>query len=307
MQMSTLGKTGLKVSRLGIGLAEIGEEHTFDDLDQISEVLNTALDSGINFLDTAACYFDSEEMLGRTIAHRRDDYILATKAGHVTGGYSGLPWTKETIKDSIDRSLVRMRTDHVDLFLLHSCDVGVLKKGEVIEALIEAKQAGKTRFIGYSGDNEDAVWAVESGLFDTLQTSFSIADQKPRTTLFGPAKERGIGIIAKRPIASGAWGSKVSPSAHLLYNQTYGDEYFERANVMAQMGPIPNAPEDRMLVALGFVLAHPEVNTAIIGTRSPAHMRSNVENEAKLPIPAEVVEELRRRFDEVGADWEQLR
>ena len=119
MEMTTLGNTGLKVSCLGAGLAEIGEQLTMADIEQAGQVLNAALDGGINFLDTAACYGVSEEVIGRTIAHRRDEYILASKCGHVTGGYVGEPWTVQTITDSIDRSLVRLRTDYLDLVSRH--------------------------------------------------------------------------------------------------------------------------------------------------------------------------------------------
>ena len=129
MEKTALGKTGLQVSRLGAGLAEIG---TLDDLSTASRVLNAALDGGIDFLDTAACYGRSEEWIGRSIAHRRHEYVLATKAGHVIDGYEGKEWTATTILDSIERSLKRMQTDYLDLVQLHSCSVEVLERGEVI-------------------------------------------------------------------------------------------------------------------------------------------------------------------------------
>ena len=298
MQMTNLGNTGLSVSLLGIGLAEIGRYEISEvGIAEAGRVLNAALDGGINFLDTAACYGTTEDLIGRTVAHRRDDYILATKCGHVTDGYAGQPWTAQTIKDSIDRSLVRMRTDYLDIVQLHSCDVAVMKRSEVIQALLDAKEAGKTRFLGYSGDNDDARWAIESGLFDTLQTSLNLVDQQARTRLFPLAVARGMGIIVKRPIANGAWGAERSPSA-------YAAEYFQRAEVMARMGPVLGAPDDRILLALGFVFAHPEVDTAIVGTHNFSHMLANIELvEKHLPIAADVVQELSRRFDEVGADW----
>jgi len=299
VQKQTLGQTGLEVSRLGAGLSEIGYRLTFAEEERASQVLNQALDAGINFLDTSACYNISEELIGRTIAHRRAEYILATKCGHVTGGYRGREWTAQTVTDSIDRSLVRMKTDHVDLVQLHSCGLDVLEKGEVIQALQAAKEAGKTRFIGYSGDNEAARWAVDSGLFDTLQTSFNLVEQHARTKLFPQAKAQGMGIIAKRPIANGAWGAARSPSG-------YADEYFQRAQAMLAEGPLPEAPDNRILLALGFTFAHPEVDTAIVGTHNPAHMQSNismVENE--LPIAEAAVAELHRRFDRLGQDWDQ--
>jgi len=300
MQMTTLGNTGLKVSRLGAGLAEIGEQLTLGDVAVAGRVLNAALDGGINFLDTAACYGISEELIGRTIAHRRSEYVLATKCGHVTGGYTGQPWTAQTVRDSIDRSLTRMKTDHLDLVQLHSCDVAVLERGDVIQALVEAREAGKTRFIGCSGDNEAAKWVIESGLFDTLQTSFNLVEQHARTRLFRLAEDKGMGIITKRPIANGVWGAERSP-------RSYADEYFRRAQVMSQMGPIPGAPDGRILLAMGFVLAHPEVDTAIVGTRNPSHILANIAMmENQLPIPTEAVEELHRRFDQVGQGWIQL-
>ena len=300
METRTLGNTGLKISRLGVGLARIGAELTMADVDEAGQVLDRALDVGINFLDTAGCYGAAEEMVGRTIAHRRDEYVLATKCGHATGDLSGQPWTAQTIKGSVARSLARMKTDHLDLLQLHSCGLEVLQQGEVIEALLEAKRSGQTRFIGYSGDNEAALWAVESGLFDTLQTSYNVADQHARTRLFGPARAKGMGIIVKRPVANGAWGAQRSPYA-------YASEYFRRAQLMAQAGPIPGAPDDRILVATGFVFAHPDVDTAIVGTRNPSHMKANIEMfENRLPIPTEVVEELRRRFDQVEDNWLQL-
>lgn len=299
MQKRTLGNTGLQVSRLGAGLAEIGHQLTLSDTDQAAQVLNTALDGGINFLDTAACYGISEELIGRTVAHRRQEYVLATKCGHVAGGYKGVEWTAQTVQDSIDRSLMRMKTEYLDLVQLHSCGVDVLERGEVIQALLDAKQAGKTRFVGYSGDNEAASWAVESGLFDTLQTSFNLVDQRARIRLFPKAKAKGMGIVTKRPIANGAWGASESPSE-------YANTYFERAQEMAALGPIPEAPANRILLSLGFTFAHDDVDTIIVGTRNPEHMRTNIQwAETELPIAKKAVKELYHRFEQLGAQWEQ--
>ncbi len=299
MQQNTLGKTGLKVSQLGAGLSEIGLRLTPQDVEQAAAVLNAALDGGINFLDTAACYDISEELIGRTIAHRRDEYILATKAGHATGGYHGEDWTAQTVTDSIERSLKRMKTDYVDLVQLHSCSVAVLERGEVIEALQAAQRMGKTRFIGYSGDNEAAAWAVASGLFDTLQTSFNLVDQRARTYLFPQANAQGMGIIVKRPIGNGVWGVSSSP-------RPYADEYFARAEAMEHAVPLENAPENGILVALGFVLAH-DISTAIVGTHNPRHMQMNLDwVKHDLPIAPELVAALQHRFEAHQDNWRQL-
>lgn len=298
METRSLGDTGLTVSRLGVGLNEIGYL-SLSDVATASRVLNTALDNGITFLDTAACYGNSEELVGRAIGDRRDDFVVSTKAGHVAGDYDGQSWTAKTVRDSIERSLRRMRTDHLDIVHLHSCSVEILERGDVIRALQDAKREGKTNHIGYSGDNKAAVWAVESGLFETLQTSFNLVDQIARTRLFAGAEKQGMGIIAKRPIANAAWGAASSPSS-------YATEYYRRAQIMAAGGPLPEAADDPILLALGFVLAHEAVDTAIVGTSDPEHMKANIRMaEQQLPISEEAVQELQRRFDSLGSSWSQ--
>ncbi len=308
MEMSTLGRTRLRISRLGVGLAEIGYQLATADEKQVGRVLNAALDGGVNFFDTAGCYGVAEELIGKTIAHRRDEFILATKAGHVgDGGFSPDDWTAATVEKGIDRSLARLKTDYLDLVQLHAVEIDSPPPDEVIRALMDARQAGKTRFVGYSQENEAAEWAVESGLFDTLQTTFNLVDQRARYGLFDKAKAAGVGIILKRPIANAMWGRGALPDDYYNAGDGVGDELVERARGMAALGPIPGAPDDPIALALGFVLAHPEVDTAIVGTRSLEHMLANIEIvEKQLPIPGQVVDELHRRFDRLGGDWPSL-
>ena len=299
METRILGKTGLSVSRLGVGMAEIGFELTASDVKHAADVLNAALDAGVTFLDTAACYDVSEELLGRAVSARRRDYTLATKCGHVTGGYAGEAWTRATIRDSIDRSLKRLNTDVIDIVQLHSCSVEVLEQGDAIDELEKARDAGKTRFIGYSGDNDAAMYAVKSGRFDTLQTSFNLLDQKARYDLLAEAKKRNMGVIAKRPIANGAWGAEKSPSE-------YAAEYFARYQTIVGDGPIAGLPDDRIALALAFTLSHSEVDVAIVGTKNKAHMVSNIALVASgLSLPEAVRDELYGRFDRHGAEWVQ--
>ena len=301
MEKTPLGNTGLEITRLGMGLSEIGSyELTQDDVDTVGGVLNAALDGGINFLDTAACYGNSEELVGRSVSGRRDEFVLASKCGHSREGFEWGDWDRRTVETSIDRSLERLQTDHIDVMQLHSCELEVLERGDVIEALLEAKRAGKVRFAGYSGDNEEALWAVESGHFDTLQTSFSVVDQRARTwEILSKADEGGMGIIIKRPIGNAVWRAAKSTSE-------YADEYFRRAQELAAMGDVPDEPENRIETSLGFVFSHPQVDTAILGTQNQAHMQSNIRMvESGLNVPESVTAELRERFDRVGENWEQ--
>ncbi len=303
METRPFGNTGLEVSRLGIGLAEIGMHLPAADRTRAAVVLDTALDYGINLLDTAACYGNSEELIGDAVSHRRDEYILATKAGHAAGDETGEAWTGPVVTRSIERSLRRLKTDHVDIVQLHSCDVDVLVRGEVIRALEDARSAGKTRFISYSGDEEAAAWAVDSGIFATLQTTFNLVDQNARRGLLEDARNAGMGIIIKRPIANGIWGGGPDqPRATSRF-----DDISERVRAMANEGPIPGSPDDRILLALGFTFAHPQVDTAIVGTTNPAHLVSNIEMvNSGLDLADGVVEELYRRFDLLGGDWRQI-
>ncbi len=302
MELRELGRTGLKISPLGLGLAEISRQDRMGgDVTSAEKVLNEALDNGINFLDTAACYGDTEALIGDTVSHRRDEYVLATKAGHAVGDAPGESWTSETIRHSIDRSLRLLQTDCVDIVQLHSCDVEVLERGDIIEALIRAREAGKTRFASFSGDNEAAKWAVESGIFATLQTSYNVAEQHARTKgLFDMAQAAGMGVILKRPVANGAWWHNQSP-------YPYADEYFQRSRIMKEAGPFKHDLDDKVLLVTGFALAEPAVTTIITGTHNVDHLKSNIELVAnRLPIPDDTVRELHQRFEQVEDDWRQL-
>ena len=305
METKRLGKTDLEVGRLGIGLSEVGFNLEMADVDQARDVINQALDSGVNFLDTAACYGISEELLGVVASDRRDEFVLATKAGHFLPRGEGEDWTYDLVISSIDRSLELLKTNHVDIVQLHSCVVEVLERGDVIRALQDAKAAGKTRFIGYSGDNENAKWAVNSGLFDTLQTSFNLVDQDARTNLFADVEARDMGLIIKRPIGNAVWGAAVDPKPY-RHMSDYTEEYFRRAGVMSAEGPLADDPEDRIRLALGFTFAHPEVDVTIVGTQRPGHMKSNLEMVSDpLGVSDATVSDLHARWDKLSAGWEQ--
>jgi aryl-alcohol dehydrogenase-like predicted oxidoreductase len=187
-----------------------------------------------------------------------------------------------------------MKTDYLDLVQLHSCEIDVLERGQVIQALMAAKQAGKTRYIGYSGDGEAALWIIKSGQFDTLQVTFNLIHQEAAQEVIPKAEANHMGIIIKHPIANAIWGTHLRPGLAPNWNQ-------QKSQAMLDMGPIRGMPDNSILLALGFILTQEQVDTAIVGTTNPEHMRTNIELvENKLPIPSEVVRELRRRFERLS-------
>lgn len=283
------------VGAIGFGGSEIGFEHT--DVRTVSRLLGSALDAGLNVIDTAECYDDGEERIGASVAHRRKDYYLFTKCGHPrTMRIEN--WSKHMLLQTIERSLRRLRTDHVDLIQLHGCPEEVLRKGEAIEALEVARAMGYSRFIGYSGDGSAARFAVECGRFDTLQTSINIADQEAVDLTLPAARERGIGVIAKRPIANAAWrdGQKPrNPYAHVYWDRLQRLDYpFLLSGV---------AKGESLAMALAFTLAVPGVHTAIVGTSKPSRWEENAASLVATRIDAVAYEAIRARWHAVGAGW----
>lgn len=290
MEKRTLGKTGMAVSPLGFGGAEIGFEGAGQDI--VTRLLNSALDAGLNIIDTAECYMNSEEMIGNAVSVRRKDFFLFTKCGH-PNGYEKPDWTKDGIASQIDQSLKRLKTDHLDLVQLHSCGEDVLRKGDVIEALQAARQAGKTRFIGYSGDSMAAKYAIECGAFDTLQTSVSIADQEALELTLPLAHKANMGVIAKRPVANAAWRYKSKPENdyHLPYWERLKDLQYDFIN------GDPSGPID---IALRFTLMIPGVHTAIVGTTKPERWKENARLVDRGPLSDEEYERIRSRWKKIA-------
>jgi aryl-alcohol dehydrogenase-like predicted oxidoreductase len=292
MEKRVLGRTGLEVSALGFGGAEIGFQNA--SLVTVERLLGSALDAGLNIIDTAECYAGSEELIGRAVSHRRGQFHLFTKCGHA----SGLPyedWDPQLLRESIERSLTRLGTDCVDLVQLHSCSEDTLRRGDVIAVLQEAQAAGKTRFLGYSGDREAARYAVECGAFDTLQTSVNIADQQPLSLTLPLALEKNVGVIAKRPLANAAWARAEVPA------DDYSFPYWTRLQALGYdflHGP------DAASVALRFTLAQPAVATAIVGTQNPDRWLQNARMLDAGPLSSPQIEAIRHRWQAAAqADW----
>jgi aryl-alcohol dehydrogenase-like predicted oxidoreductase len=293
MEYRQLGKTEMKVSVLGFGGWEIGYGHT--SVKAVEKLLNAALDAGLNVIDTAECYVTSEELIGEATRERRKDCYLFTKCGHERG-WNYADWRPESLLRSIQRSLKRLRTDQVDLVQLHSCTEPELRKGEVIEALKRARERGYTRYIGYSGDSQAALYAVECGEFDTLQTSVSIADQEALDLLLPLAAQREMGVIAKRPVANVAWHNGNRPPS-----DSYDRPYWERLQKL-KYDFIEDSLKGSVAIALRFTLSVPGVHTAIVGTTRAERFEENAAALAAGPLPNGVFDNIRSRWRETASN-----
>ena len=289
MEKRRFGKTDMDVSVLGFGGSEIGYEHASPET--VAELLNSALDAGLNVIDTAECYYNSEELIGQTVSDRRKEFYLFTKCGHPHGMESGANWSKDSILASIERSLDRLKTDRLDLVQLHSCSESELRKGEVIDALQTARERGYTRYIGYSGDSRAAHYAVECGAFDTLQTSISIADQEAIDLTVPLAREKQMGVIAKRPIANAAWKTGHRPI------DSYHHEYWERLRKL-NYDFLHGDLEKSISIALRFTLSLPGVHTAIVGTKKPERWEQNAKLLEAGPLEEATFRNIRERWEE---------
>ncbi len=282
------------VSVLGFGGSEIGYQRASSRT--VARLLGGALDAGLNVIDTAECYEKSEELIGKAVGGRRDDFYLFTKCGHA-GSFGKADWRPASLLKSIERSLRRLATDRVDLIQLHSCSLEHLRKGDVIASLERARERGWTRFIGYSGDGEAARYAIECGRFDTLQTSVSIADQEGFTLTLPLARERGLGVIAKRPIANVAWRYGRKPT------EPYYQDYWTRLKAL-DYPFLRGAAGGAVSTALRFTLSAPGVHTAIVGTTKPERWRQNAALLEAGPLSRDETERIRARWREVGdASW----
>jgi aryl-alcohol dehydrogenase-like predicted oxidoreductase len=318
METRSFGNNGMEVGVVGFGTAEIGFEEVADRT--LDAIFGVAFDMGINVIDTAAMYGDSEEKIGRALRGRRSQCFLCTKCGRypprrrsIRGLYErarrraqyrlmrsvdehdSLDWQPRVLEWNIDQSLRRLSVDCIDVVLLHSCSEETLRRGVVIEVLRRARQAGKVRYIGFSGDGPAALYAVQCRQFEVLETSVNIADQEVIDSTVPLAIQHGMGVIAKRPIANGVWKSNHRPE--VVTNHAYWDRLRELQYDFLQDG---RAFE----TALRFTLSVSGVHTAIVGTANPAHLRRDAESVAAGLLAKDQFDAIRARWKKVARpDW----
>ena len=292
-----LGRTGLQVTTLGYGAMEIrGAPRGRDVTDaQAETILHAVLDAGINYIDTSIDYGVSEERIGRYIGDRRAEYYLASKCGCLVGAppaprgqTSPHVFTRDNILRGVEQSLLRMRTDHLDVLQFHiSPSRQTLEKDGALETVLELKRSGATRFIGMSGTLPHLVDHVAMGVFDVFQIPYS-AVEREHEAIIGAAARGGAGIVVRGGAAKGApTEGKHEGVQWDRWQKVRLDDLLD--------GMTP------MEFVLRFTFTHPDLHTNIVGTIDPAHLRHNVEVVKRGPLPVDVYAEAKRRLDAAGS------
>lgn len=307
MQKRPLGRTGYDVFPLGFGAAPAAFLNT--DPAQLAGMLSKMLDAGVNVLDTAAMYPGSEQFIGQHLSARRKDFVLVSKCGTPVDGIDAPQWSRELISRSIDRALRLLRTDVIDVMLLHSCDLATLRKGEAIGALVDARNAGKIRHAGYSGDNDAVAYAAALPDVAVVEMSLNIVDQANIDSGLAAARSHAKGVIAKRPVANACWKDlSQQPGMYQNYARPYTQRLADMKLTPKDLGYSAPPAEVWAEIALRFTLSLPGVSTAVIGTTNPRNAEANLAAASNGPLPADVVERIRAAFRRAdpGGKWTGL-
>ena len=289
-----LGRTGLKVPRLGYGAMEIRGSSGGPPVteDQAEAILNGVLDAGINYIDTGKSYGRSEEFIGKYISHRRSEYYLATKCGCYEDTHI---WTKENLFRGLHESLEYFRTDYLDVMQLHGTGAGQgyrpnledFEQGRLVEALEEMRQQGKVRWIGISTRLPILPTLLRWGVFDVFQIPYS-ALERDNEVAIAEAAEAGVGTVVRGGVAQGEPGEGTGLAERW--------QRFEEAG----LDELREDGESRTAFMLRFTLAHPQIHTTIVGTHNPEHLRENVRTAQRGPLSPDVYAEAKRRLDAAG-------
>jgi aryl-alcohol dehydrogenase-like predicted oxidoreductase len=292
-----LGRTGLQVTALGYGAMELrGAPRARPTTEaQAETILNAVLDAGINYIDTSPDYGVSEERIGRYIAHRRSEYYLASKCGCLVGAPAAPPgqtsphvFTYANVIAGVEQSLSRMKTDYLDLVQFHiSPSKQTLEENGALDAVMELKGSGKVRFIGMSGTLPHLKDHIAMGIFDVFQIPYS-AMEREHETVIANASAAGAGIVIRGGAAKGAPSEGKQTGLQWQRWQTARLE-----DLIGEMTP--------MEFILRFTFTNPDLDTTIVGTANPAHLRSNVEILRKGSLPADIYSEAKRRLTAAGS------
>ncbi|GAA3409700.1 aldo/keto reductase [Paenibacillus hodogayensis] len=305
MHYRRLGKTGLKVSVVGVGTWQFGGAWGKDfTQDEVDAILDQAKEEGINLLDTAECYGHhlSESLIGHYVdrTKSRDQWIIATKFGHNHADRESSVnyWSAGEVLKQLDESLRSLRTDYVDLYQFHSGPDEVFDNDGLWTALDKQVQAGKIRNLGISigsNDNIHQTGKASEVNAKAIQVVYNRLDQTPEKRVFPSSIEQDLGVLARVPLASGYLSGKYEPGAVFSDNDVRSRHDKERtAARLREVGDIRRTevpPGVNMAEwALAWCLKHPAVTCVIPGCKSPEQVKANARAAG---------------FDEVNADHPQ--
>lgn len=316
MQYRRLGRTDMRVSEVAFGAWAIGADWGSVSDDDAVAALEAALDSGVNFIDTADVYGDgrSEQLIARVLGKRNDSVIVATKAGrrlrpHVADGYNAANLTS-----FVERSLRNLGTEALDLVQLHCPPTEVYYRPEVFGALDDLKKAGKIRHYGVSVEKvEEAIKAIGYSGVETVQIIFNIFRQRPAELFFQLAREADAGIIARVPLASGLLSGKMRHDTafpaddHRQYNRTgaafdVGETFsgvpfdvgLDAVEALRGLVP-PDMPMARF--ALRWILMFDAVGCVIPGAKNAEQARANAAASDAPPVESATMARIAKLYD----------
>jgi aryl-alcohol dehydrogenase-like predicted oxidoreductase len=297
-----LGQTQTDVTILGYGAMELrgaprGPETADEDAGRL---LNAVLDGGINLIDTSPDYGHSEELIGRYLGHRRDEFFLASKCGCLLEppANAGPPYPHDyspgNVREVVERSLRRLRTDHLDLVQVHmSPSRATLEENHTVETLQELRNEGKVRFIGMSGILPNLPDHLAMNVFDAFQIPYS-AVQRDHEDLITEAAEAGAGTLIRGGAARGAASEEKNwRTGPLTQEPGLGQRNWEASGIEDLLA---DAGVSTMEFVLRFTLSHPGLSTTIVGTANPAHLAANIATAEQGPLPADLYEEAKKRL-----------
>ncbi len=317
MEYRELGRTGWKVSTISFGAWAIGGTWGAVEDKESLAALHRALDSGVNFFDTADVYGDghSERLLARLQRERREEFHIATKAGRRLNPHEASGYNRENLTAFVERSLKNLETGSLELLQLHCPPTAVFYMPEVFEIVDDLVKAGKVRHYGVSVEKvEEALKAIEYPNVKTVQIIFNIFRQRPADLFFAEAQRRKIGILARLPLSSGLLSGKMTrastftPDDHRNFNR-YG-EAFDRGETFSGLDfefSLQTVEELRPLVpkgmslaqfALRWILMFPPVTCAIPGAKRPSQVDENVAAADLPPLTPVTMAKIRALYEE---------
>lgn len=294
MKFRKLGKTGLMVSEIGLGTAQIGGPALIKgaycgspriDKKVASGILNFAYDSGINFYDTSDKYGDgeSERLLGSAFLGKRDKVIIATKCGLTNEG--GRCFDEQYLRKCLDGSLKNLSTDYVDIFQLTKPPISVIKKGDIYNTLDKFKKEGKIRFSGISTDtDEDTKILISDNKVDTLQIFYNLLYIKPNESNIVDAYNAGIGLIIRSPLSSGVLTGKYTLNTKFSSEDDrsqflYGETLASRVNMVNKINKNFSLSDKYTILhfSLNYLLSNSKISSIIPGVSKVEQLRNILE------------------------------